>query len=170
MKKPLSWLFVVFLFAGFAQAAWYYPQLPHEIAVHFGAGGAPNRWSSPASYFAISLGIMLLIFVLAIWAPMTKAMDSSRRRFFHPRIPNREYWLANERRHTTIAWLESAYSVMFSFSMALILIVNQLVMSANLGEPVALNTGSLWLLLLIYFALIAIWLLRFLLRFRKPSS
>lgn len=169
LNSPLGWLIVVLFATGVVQAAWYYPQLPQEIAVHFGGNGAPNRWGSTAGYFAISLGIMLMLGVLAFWAPMSKALENPGHRLFRPRIPYRDYWLADDRRAQTIAWLETGYRWMFALSLVLVLLVNELVMRANLATPVVLDSGTIWLLLLFYFALVVVWLVMFLRRFKKPA-
>ena len=84
---------------GVVQHAWYWPQLPDQVATHFGVDGQPNDWMSRSAstivFLMLQLGVpmfMLGITSLAFRMPVSML-----------NIPNREYWLQPERRAATIA-------------------------------------------------------------------
>jgi hypothetical protein len=38
--------------------------LPERVAVHFGFGGAPDRWASRETFIAVSLGVLALVLAI----------------------------------------------------------------------------------------------------------
>lgn len=73
-------------------------QLPAEVPVHFGIDGQPDRFSSRGEHLwtMTSLVIGTTIFLLGICWLTPKIPDSMIN------LPNKEYWLAPERRQATI--------------------------------------------------------------------
>jgi len=74
-------------------------ELPARIATHFDITGQPNGWMSRAFYleFTLALAVGLPFFLIATTSFSARLPGSLRR------IPNREYWMAPERRPATIA-------------------------------------------------------------------
>jgi uncharacterized membrane protein len=79
MRKMLP-AFVVTL-ATFAFSIWALPQLPPEVATHWGVDGQPNDWSSPAFAALLMPGIML--FMSAIFAALPNIDPLKRNYQFH---------------------------------------------------------------------------------------
>lgn len=78
---------------------WYYPQLPERMATHFGVDGTPNGWMSrnSAALFQCALQVLLpLLFAGIAWV-LPRFPNSMIN------LPNREYWLAPERRDGALA-------------------------------------------------------------------
>jgi uncharacterized membrane protein len=73
--------------------------LPARIATHFDIAGRPNGWMSRRFYLEFTLGMAvgLPLFLIATTSFSARLPGSFRR------IPNREYWMAPERREATIA-------------------------------------------------------------------
>jgi uncharacterized membrane protein len=100
MKSLVPWMALAICYAiFFSYLALSYNGLPARLATHFGINGQPNGWMSRegAVEFSLALGILLpggLLFLVAGigagWLP---------RQFLN--VPNRDYWLALERRAAT---------------------------------------------------------------------
>ncbi len=157
------WPFLILLALGLVQMAVYYPQLPETLAIHFNREGLANGWSSRETYFAIQIGLLLVLSLMAAFAPLWSLKPGMK---FH--LPNREYWLAAERKEATMAWVEDSYRKLFLLSMILMLVVSEQVMRANLSQPVHLDSRWFLVGLGIYFLIIGLWLIRLFRRFRKP--
>jgi len=76
-------------------------ELPARVASHFDIQGRPNGWMSRdvCIYFTLGLGIFMPAFIVGMmaltrWIPVNLV-----------NLPNREYWLAPERRKETSALL-----------------------------------------------------------------
>jgi hypothetical protein len=85
-------------------------------------------------------------------------------------LPNREYWLAPERRAETFAFMDRQLFWFGMATLALLGIIFQLVIQANLSPKPYLPSSLMVASLGIYGAFTAVWLIRFLLRFRKPAT
>lgn len=157
------WPFLVILALGMAQLAVYYPQLPETMSVHFNKDGLANGWSSREVYFSIQIGLLVMLTGIAAFAPLWSLRPGMKFR-----LPNREYWLAEERKEATMAWIENSYRKLFLLSMILMLLVSEQVLRANLSQPVRLDSTLFLIALGIYFLIIAGWLIRLFRRFRRP--
>src|SRR5437588_11310819 len=99
--KPLhAWITIVLLHA--AQTIYYYPRLPAVVAQHFGAEGNPNGWAPREAFFLISWVVLLGISALLMVTPrllrrVPVAMIN---------LPNKDYWLAPERKEESLAFLQ----------------------------------------------------------------
>jgi len=85
----------------FGYVALSYGDLPAKVATHFGIDGQPNGWMSRNGIvaFTVSLGIFLPAFI--VWRMAT----TGRIPVSFVKLPNRDYWLALERRKATLAIL-----------------------------------------------------------------
>ncbi len=160
LPKLLIWTLVLF---ALAQTLFYLPQLPDTMATHFDGSGRPNGWTSKTAFFALYLAfvaMLLLIFLgsgrLFMWR-------------YEMRIPEREYWLAPERREETIAFLHRRMLWMGVASVGLAVVVAQMVIEANFLDPPRLSANIYWALLA-YFVYVALWLASLFLHFRKPGD
>ena len=70
-------------------------------------------------------------------------------------IPNREYWLADERRDQTLAESQSMMAWIAAGTAILLMLMFYLAIDANLGEEKRLNATASWICVAIYL----IWLL-----------
>jgi MFS family permease len=131
MNRLLAIVFVLLLVASAVVIVATTADLPPEVASHFGAQGQPNGWQSLAGYrtwiLATAIGLPCASVAAMVWLP----------RWF-PRLsklPNREYWLAPERRAATFAALVS-----FAFAVGIVEIgfalgIHFTIVAANVLSP-----------------------------------
>ena len=150
------------LVAAVLQVLYYYPQLPATVASHFDAAGLPNGWSSKAAFFglyAFMVALQLLIF--RVLPPRLGRLPS---RLIS--LPNRDFWMAPERREDTLAYFTRSMA-WFGFASILVGVITiQLVIEANLAQA-PLNSAGMWVLLAAFLLFIIVWLARLLLRFGR---
>ena len=111
-----------------AQSLYYTPKLPAVVASHFDAAGQPNGWSTRAVFVLFQISIAALITLVFLGLPLLlrgvpTALWS---------LPHKEYWLAPDRRATTIADLENRFCWLGIATIVLILCVFQAAIEANL--------------------------------------
>lgn len=111
MTKLAMGLLVLTLAAAIVQAAWWYPRLPAQVPTHFGPNGLPDGWSTPTQMIVVFVGLQFISAgSLALVAIALKFIPNSM-----INIPNRQYWLAPERREAT---LRNARDVLFLVAIA----------------------------------------------------
>jgi len=104
--------------------------LPERIASHFVASGAANGFMPRTSYLAA----MLLAGVL-VPAVLGELIGALARLGGSARIPNRDYWMAPERRERSLAWMQSHARWFGCLLSAFICYVHWLVIEANRLQP-----------------------------------
>lgn len=117
--------------------AFYYPKMPLHMASHFAANGAPNGWQPRETFFLIMLLVTASSAVVAFLAPLQISGTSNAR----INLPNRDYWLAPERRDTTIRII-STMMAWFGCGLLVVLICGTyLALQANLAPDHRFNSG-----------------------------
>ncbi len=150
--------------AGIVQILYYYPLLPERMASHFDGSGRPNGFQSRDAFFALSAGMLVMTVVL--FGGLGSLFRRIPSKWFN--LPNRDYWLAPERREETIESMSSQLEWLGAASLALYIFVIQRVADTNRTAEPRLDSGSMFLVLGLCLAFTTIWIVRFLLRFRKP--
>jgi uncharacterized membrane protein len=140
------------------------PYLPPQLAVRFNAAGVPVGFSSAQTFATINLLIIAVIVTAFLILPGAMA----RRRPLRWRLPNREYWLASERREKTIEYMQRQFLWYGIITLLLLMAVFQLVADANQHTPVLLDSTRLVWLLIGYTAFIIVWGWAFWRRFTRP--
>lgn len=125
------------------QAIVYYPQLPAQLASHFDARGRPNGWSSKPAYFALQAFIVLVLTLC--FGALPAWLERAPARLVN--LPNKDYWLAPERRAATMARVASALSWFGCAGLTFIVVVTSLVVDFNLGHERVLPATPIWVLL-----------------------
>ncbi len=151
--------------AGIVQILHYYPLLPERMASHFDGSGRPNGFQSRDAFFALSAS--MLIGTLVLFGGMRALFRRIPSNWFN--LPNRDFWLAPERREETIEYMSSQLEWLGAASLALYLFVIQMVVETNRTSEPRLDSRSMFLVLGLFFTFTTIWIVRFLLRFRKPK-
>ena len=161
MKASTTSLTVLFLLVAVAaiQFAHFYPKLPDQIAVHFGAGGVADFWSSKGSFIVTYAAIEALFVLMALGLPFVIARIPASM----VNIPNRDYWFTGERREGTLTYLATQMVWFEAATLAFLIAVAQTVFTTNLreGQPtlpldflvvlVLFIGGIAWLSLRLYF-------------------
>jgi uncharacterized membrane protein len=115
--------------------------LPENIASHFNGAGVPNGFMSQKGYL-----IFMLVFAVGIPAVVVGGISVALRSAQGSiNIPNKNYWLAPERKQETIeflnghmAWFGSIFAVFLSY-------VHWLLIKANSVQPAQLSINHLFL-------------------------
>ena len=139
---------------------------PDQMAAHFNIQGAPDRFVSKAEFFWFqSQSILVVILVSLPLQVLFRIVPSNM-----INMPNREYWLAPERRTDTIDRLNSFGSTLF----AVILVITQagfeISVYANLQTPIVFNAGLMFAVMAVSFVLIGLLLIQLVLSFRMPAA
>jgi uncharacterized membrane protein len=132
-------LFFAILLVAIAQCVHDFPLLPDRLASHFGASGFPNGWMTKPQFFITYAIVLLPALALEFWMPRRMARTGENR----PRLPNREYWLAPERRTETFANFESFFAWYGCVFLFVEVFAMGLAMRANFDTPPQLPTGPI---------------------------
>jgi Protein of unknown function (DUF1648) len=139
--------------------------LPGSVASHFGASGAANGFMTRTFYMvfmvAFAIGLPALM-VFVTW----HAVGNSQARL---NLPNRDYWLAPERRAATIACLRVGILWFGVLLVTFLCYVHALVVLANKAQPVHLAGSWFMAGLVVYFVVLFVAVRVFLRRFRRDA-
>jgi len=124
----------------------YWSQMPDEMATHFDAGGQPDGWMSKGAFagLLILLQVGLAAMMLGI-GRLTRVLPTSILN-----IPNREYWLAEERREQTLGETESMMAWIAAGTAVFLLFVFWLTFDANTGKEIKLNAFVSWVSVIVF--------------------
>ena len=139
--------------------------LPDQVAIHFGAGSAPDSWAAKETYALIMLAIDIPVFLILSYSPslMLKCPASIIN------LPNKDYWLSQENRPSL---RQKLGRLMNQFGTALFLFlfcVGLLVVHANLSQPVRLNERVFLSALAVFLAYTVFWCVGLYRSFRVPK-
>ena len=164
MNRILFVVLLVVIVAAVGVIAGTSGDLPARMAVHFGAAGEANRWSSRESYVAVMIGLVvaipLLLLALMVWLP--------RRGLCACKLPNRDYWLAPERRERTFDRLSGFAGVAGCLVVALMVAVHLIVIEANSGTRPTLPTAPFVAVMLGFAVAMIAWTVALSHGFRRP--
>ena len=116
-----------------------FPLLPDRLASHFGPSGMPNGWMTKQQFFIT----YAVVFLPALFVEFLLGRSVANKPADKLRLPNKEYWLAPERRTETFAYFESFFAW---YGCALLLVealAMGLAMRANFDNPPVLATGPI---------------------------
>jgi len=151
------------LFAlGLIQMALFYPRMPAMMASHFGSGGRADDWMARPAFFALMAGIHVAVTPLLL--AVAWAMKYLPTRFVN--LPHKEYWAAPEREDETRDWLYGSMLWFACATLALLNAIEYLTFRANLRSDQSMG-GWAWVLVGIYLAWTAGWVVRLIWRFAR---
>jgi serine/threonine-protein kinase len=147
-----------------ARLAGVWGQLPARMATHFNGRGQADGWMSRDGFtlfwFGMQLGVLAVMWTIPLWLrPMPNHMIN---------VPNRDYWLAPERRSQALARL-GRWGAWFTVGLtALMAAVLEQVLRANLAPAPQLS--GIYYLLVGFLVFVALMLWRLYTDFRAPVS
>jgi len=155
-------VFIALLIVAVLPTIIYYPQLPDEVASHFGSNGQPNGWSSKTAFFIIELATVTLMALVFLFLPksLSRFSDSAIS------LPNKDYWLAPERREQTYMTIQDQMCWFGSATLVFLIGVFQVVIEANLNPPVVLPSSFMFLLIA-YLAFTGWWVVMLISKFAR---
>lgn len=166
MKPSTGTLAFLVLQAVLVGFVWHSAQtLPPVVASHFSASGVANGFM-PRQAYVLSFSLLLIgVPLLIAFLPGSLAHRSGT----HLNIPNRAYWLAPERRDTTLAFIGS-HGKWFAAVVSIFLgYVHWLVVQANRLQPPTLSSADILGGLTIFLLALFVWLAGLYLRFRTRT-
>jgi hypothetical protein len=126
--------------AGLLYFSFLYPQLPDPMASHFNASGvAPARMPKSGFFFLFALVMVFtsMPVFLVPWQIATKSNDKIN-------LPNKEYWLAPERRSETMRYLAIQVGWFGCALLAMLLCGFYFAVSANLKADHNFDSSSFY--------------------------
>ncbi|MEA3409857.1 MAG: DUF1648 domain-containing protein [Candidatus Eisenbacteria bacterium] len=168
MKLDRTPMTILLLLAAVAavQMVHYYPLLPERLAVHFGASGEPNGWSSKGE-FMVLFGAMEAFFVL-FGVGLAFALDRIPVALINVR--NKDYWFSPERREESLEFLKNRILWIETATLGFLVALAQILFRENLGDAPPRLSGDFWYVMIV-FVVAVLWLaLQIVLRFRPPKE
>ena len=127
--------------------------LPEHVASHFGGDGAANGFMPRAGYLGVMLGITVGVpLLLALPGWLIRRLPASL-----IRLPHKEYWLAPERRASTLAFMTHHSMIFGTFALVFLCYVHWLVVAANKLVPPHLATAPLVAGLVLFVLSAVVW-------------
>jgi uncharacterized membrane protein len=132
-------LFFAIVLAAIAQCVHDFPMLPDRLASHFDASGMPNDWMTKTHFLWIYVIVLLPALAIEFLVSRTIANQPDAR----INLPNKEFWLAPERRAETFAYFDSFFAWYGCAFLFVEVFAMGLAMRANFDSPPQLPTGPI---------------------------
>jgi uncharacterized membrane protein len=164
--KKMHLFFAFAFFLGIIEMLYFYPILTNRMAVHFNAFGMADGWGTKDHFFLTMETVFVLLVVLFGALPLLlQRMPVSL-----INMPNKDYWLAPERKDQTMDWLID--QLLFVGAMALLLMDGFLYLCfhANFSENPIMQPEWLWGMIIIFFSVNIVWILYLIRCFRRPTT
>jgi uncharacterized membrane protein len=167
MKRfPLSLcVLAVGVLVGVGQVILLGPLLPERVASHFNAAGEADGWMTRDAFLKFNLG--MTFFVATVFALTPRFIARTPTEMIN--LPNKEYWLAPERRAASLAYIGDRMYAFGAGTMALLTSVMQLVYEANIRGTYHLGS-TIWVYLALYMIYTGVWLAGLFRRFSLPQA
>ena len=159
------WVLVVGVAVGVGQTALFGPLLPARVASHFGADGRANGFMERAAFLQTHL--VITVVVAALFAAI--ALGTTRVPTAGLNLPHKEYWLSEERRDQTLAYLRDRFLAFGAATLALLACSMQAVYEANLHGAETLGAGAR-IALVCYLLYTVVWSVALVQRFSRLPS
>jgi len=144
----------------------YYSQLPPIMASHFDARGIANGWQPKSVFFTIFLIVVGIAAFVALGVPRLVASLPPQ----YLNLPNKDYWLAPERREATFAFL-SAHMAWFGCAvLGLIASAFYFSIQANLLPEPQFDSSSFLYILGAFLLFTLFWMIFLFRRFARPPE
>ena len=140
--------------------------LPDPAALHFGADGAANGFASPAENSLAMIGFSTLMAIVFIGtAYLMLVLPASL-----INLPNKDYWLSEQRRPETMKKIAAFMDEMGIGTMAFFLLLQWEILQANRLDPPRLSPNVMNVATVVLVAFLLIVTVRILLAFRLPKN
>lgn len=158
-------LAILLVGAWILQVAYYYERLPAEVASGF-SGGNPTGYLSKNGFLLVYAASFLgsYVFLTGIGRFLGRIPNSMIN------MPNRDYWLAEERRSETVARIRTWLSWYANLTLLFLLGLFQILIQANMRNPVGYFVSEFLFILLSYLAGNLLMVVVLILQFRQPVN
>jgi uncharacterized protein DUF1648 len=164
MRLPLA-LFGLLAVAVAALIVLTTGRLPESVASHFGAGNLADAWMTRDFYLVwmLAFSVLLPVGIVAAIGGLPRAFPGITN------LPNRDYWLAPERRADSLRFLAVSACWLGCLLTALAGAIHVLIIEANAVVPARLPGAMFFGLLAAFAAAFGAWLVAIFRRFRRPA-
>jgi uncharacterized membrane protein len=156
-------IYILLAAVGLLYFSFLYPQLPDPMASHFNASGAATAWMPKSGFFTLILIVTLASSVPAFLVPKLMAKLPNDK----INLPNKDYWLASERRADTMQYLGIQMGWFGCGLLALLLCGFYNAVAANFRPDHHFDSGSFYTVLAAFLAFIIVWLVHLLSHFAR---
>ena len=140
--------------------------LPDTVATHFGADNQANGWMSRNGYLLFILG-----FMIGISAFVSFVVGTLPRKFPQwTNVPNRDYWLAAERRDESLRYLNAHGKRLACLIVMMMLGMHYVILKANYNQPPRLPLSTFSPILVGFSVALVWWVIRLFRRFPKQKT
>ena len=158
-----QWIYALLLVCGAAGAAHYYALLPERLASHFSSDGTPNGWQLKEMFFALMGAVAASTAIIGFLAPVLIA----KRPASQINLPNKEYWLAPERRAVTMEFIAGQMRWLACAVLFVLLFGGYEAIQANLREVVRFDSQAMLIVLVGFLAFVLVWVIGFVRHFSR---
>jgi uncharacterized membrane protein len=162
MRKSLVVIVALFALASI-QFTYYYPRLPGTLASHFDASGIPNSWEPKGVFFGFYALVLIIVTVPSL--VISRLLLSLPSEYIN--LPNKQYWLAPERRAATAEYFFDHLAKFCAATLALLIAIFQLAIVANLPGASGTLSWAVWALLGAFLIFAIFWGGTLFFRFRR---
>lgn len=158
-------IFLLLLLMAIGQALYYYPLLPDTVAAHFGPSGKADGWMTKDVSIAVDVG--LFVFMTVLFSSISIFIKNAKSGI---NVPNKEYWLAPERREETVQYMVSTLNTIGIVVLCFLLMMFEITYRANLvpdRTQVALPSGMFFIGVGLFITFDMVMIIRLMLRFSK---
>jgi hypothetical protein len=147
------------------QIGYHWQRLPPKVASHFSFQGNADCWMAKTLFVLSEAGLLLGMACVQILLDLL--IYRAPPRFFS--LPNRDYWLAPERRAETNRVISGYMAWLFVATLLFLTAMYEFCYQVSLGHPDAMRLGMPWLLV-VYAGVATVWVRRLFKQFSKPPE
>ena len=137
--------------------------MPTSVASHFAIDGVANGFMPRSAYLLLMTALIVVMPLVMVATVGWQAQHGSA----SLKLPNKDYWLAPERRADTVAYLRVHMTRFGSLLIVFLGGVHGLVVRANLSHPPRLQTVPMLVLVVLFLGATLLWLRALHGRFRQ---
>lgn len=159
-------VFLLLLLYATVHFGFVYPQLPGVVASHFDGRGVPNGWQPKQAFFGVVVVVSMVAAMIGFAMPKMIAVLPPP--LIH--LPNKNYWLAPERRAETMAFLEANFAW---FACALFLfniLAFDYAVQINLRPGNPPGPARFWYILAAFLIFTVVWTIQIVTKFLRPPE
>ena len=154
LDKRLPWVLFSMVFLVTLFSWWQgYSEIPERLASHFNAAGAPNGWMSKDQFFTLNALLVGLAIFIGVFPPLLIAKLPPNL----INLPNKDYWLAPERRAETVTFFERWFAWFACAFLLFLALVMQMVIQSNRSATPELPSDQFMFLLFGFLLFTAVW-------------
>jgi len=157
-------VFALLCVACVAHALYYYPRLPEQVAHHFGASGQPDALGSKTRFLVVYIVTVVVTAVTFLGSGL--ALPKIPNSLIN--LPNKEYWLAPERRQQTLDYMLPRFLWFGSITMLLLLYIFHQSFQVHLGKANKLE--HFWIVMGAYLTISTVWCVAIYKKFNTKES